>query len=155
MSHPASQLWISSKDCFTILHNQRAQERHGNYINGFSKRNLSLLKSNLVILEQKWYGVFFTWICSQVFLLILLNKRDREVHENFISCFLRKNLIWGNLILSSYFLMFDWVWLKLSQVTVSFGSLQSQDMTSQVNVYVADTVLRYYMMFMYGGQYST
>ena len=28
-------------------------------------------------------------------------------------------------------------------------------MISQVNVYVADTVLRYYVMFMPGGQYST
>ena len=50
--------------------------------------------------------------------------------------------------------MFDWVWSKLSQVTVTIGSLNSQDMISQVNVYVADTVLRYYVMFMYGGPYS-
>ena len=43
MSHPASQLWIVlRKDCFTILHNERDQERHGNYINGFSlKRSYS------------------------------------------------------------------------------------------------------------------
>ena len=40
MSHPISQLWISFKDCFTILHYERGQERHGNYINGFSERNL-------------------------------------------------------------------------------------------------------------------
>ena len=44
----------------------------------------------------------------------LLNKRDQEVHENFISCFLRENLIWDNLIISGHFLMFDWVWSKLS-----------------------------------------
>ena len=30
MSHPASKLWIRCKDCFTILHNERDQERHGN-----------------------------------------------------------------------------------------------------------------------------
>ena len=58
MSHPASQFWIRRKDCFTILHNERVQERHGNYINGFSER--SLIQSNLVILEQKWDGVFLT-----------------------------------------------------------------------------------------------
>ena len=38
-----------------VLHNERGQERHGNYIDGFSKRNL--IWSSLVILEQKWYGV--------------------------------------------------------------------------------------------------
>ena len=51
MSHPASQFWIRCKDCFTILHNERGQERHGNYINGISEKNL--IQSNLVILEQK------------------------------------------------------------------------------------------------------
>ena len=55
MSHPALQLWIGCKDCFTILHNEKDQERHGNYINGFSERNL--IQAYLVILEQKWYGV--------------------------------------------------------------------------------------------------
>ena len=30
MSHPASQLSICYKDCFTILHNERGQERYGN-----------------------------------------------------------------------------------------------------------------------------
>ena len=39
---------IHSKDCFTILHYKRGQERHGNYINGFSERNL--IESNLAIL---------------------------------------------------------------------------------------------------------
>ena len=58
MSHPVSQFWIRRKDCFTILHNKRVQERHGNYINGFSERNL--IQSNLVILEQKWDGVLLT-----------------------------------------------------------------------------------------------
>ena len=58
MSHSVSQHWIRCKDCFTILHNERGQERHGNYINGFSERNL--IQSNLVILEQKWYGVLLT-----------------------------------------------------------------------------------------------
>ena len=32
MMHPTSQLWIYCKDCFTILHNERGQERHGDYI---------------------------------------------------------------------------------------------------------------------------
>ena len=58
MLHPASQFWIQCKDCFTILHIERGQERHGNYINGFSE--IYLIQSNLVILEQKWYGVLLT-----------------------------------------------------------------------------------------------
>ena len=29
MSHLVSQLWICYKDCFTILNNERGQERHG------------------------------------------------------------------------------------------------------------------------------
>ena len=94
---------------------------------------------------------------------ILLNKRDQEVHENVCSCFLRKNLIWDNLTFPGHFLMFDWVWPKLSQATVTIGSLKTQikikikmtrlrslnshDMISQGNVYVVDTVLRYYVMF--------
>ena len=32
-----SQLWICHQHCFTILHNGRGQQRHGNYINVFSK----------------------------------------------------------------------------------------------------------------------
>ena len=54
MSHAASQLWVYCKDCFTILHNEMGQERHGNNINSFSERDLT--QSNLVILKQKWYG---------------------------------------------------------------------------------------------------
>ena len=43
----SSQLWIRCKDCFTILRNERSQERHGNNINAFSEKNLIL--GNLVI----------------------------------------------------------------------------------------------------------
>ena len=43
-------------------------------------------------------------ICSHVF-LILHNKKGQEVHENFVRCFLRKNLIWDNLIFSGLFLL--------------------------------------------------
>ena len=46
----------------------------------------------------------------------------------FLVVFLRKNLFWGNLIFSTHFLMFDWMWSKLSQATVPIGSLKSQDM---------------------------
>ena len=49
-SHPVSQLWISCKDCFTVLHNERGQERHGNYTNG--------LKEILMYSEQ--FGHFGT-----------------------------------------------------------------------------------------------
>ena len=55
---------------------------------------------------------------------------SQEVHENYITCFLRKSLIWGNLTFLGYFLLFYWVWSKLSQATVTIGSLNSQDMIS-------------------------
>ena len=42
----------------------------------------------------------------------------------------KKNFIWGNLVFLGYFLLFDWAWSKLSQATVSIGSLNSQDMIS-------------------------
>ena len=41
---------------------------------------------------------------------------------------MRRNLIWGNLIFSDEFLMFDCVWSKLSQASVTTGSSKSQDM---------------------------
>ena len=120
MSHPVSQLWINCKDCFTGLHNERGQERHGNYINGFSERNLIVFKAIWSFWNKNGMASSSLWICSQVFLLILLKKRDQELHENFFSGFLRKNLF------LSHFLMFDWMWSKLSQATI--GSLKSQDM---------------------------
>ena len=40
MSHPASQLWIRCKDYFTFFYSEGDQERHANYINGFSEKNL-------------------------------------------------------------------------------------------------------------------
>ena len=126
MSHPASQLWISCKDYFTILHNERGQERHGNYINGFSERNLIVFRAIWSFWNKNGMVSSSLWICSQIFLLILLNKRD--LHENFNSCFLRKNLVWGNLIFSGHFLMFDWMQSKLSKATVTIGSLKCQDM---------------------------
>ena len=43
---------------------------------------------------------------------------------------MRKNFIWGNLIFLGHFLLFDWAWSKLSQATVTIGSLNSQDMIS-------------------------
>ena len=128
------------------------QERHGNYINGFSEKNL--IQGNLVILAQKWHVLRNLDLLS-VFLLILHSKRGQE---NFISCFLIINLIWVNLIFLSHFLLFDWVWSKLSsQATVTIRSLNSQDMIyfmittgslnsqeiiSQVNIYEMDIVWR-------------
>ena len=91
----SAQLWICCKDRFTIFHNERGQERHGNYINGFSEKNL--FQGNLIILAQKWY-VLITLGLLSVFFKILHSKRSQEVRENFISCFSRKNPIRGNLI---------------------------------------------------------
>ena len=64
------------------------------------------------------------------FFLILHNKRGQEVRGNFISCFWRKNLLWSNLIFLGHFLLFVWVWSKLSHATITIGSLNNQDMIS-------------------------
>ena len=85
----SSQFWIRSKDCFIILHNESGLDRHGNYVNGISEKNL--IQNNLVILAQKWYILITLDLLSSF--LILHNKRGLEVHKYFISCFLRKNLI--------------------------------------------------------------
>ena len=110
---------------------------HGSYINGSSKKILVWGKwviqdSECHILSHNFGSVvrivlgakrdMETWADT------LLNKGNQEVHENVFSCFLRKNLICGNFIFSGHFLMFDWVWSKLSHATVTNGSLKSQDM---------------------------
>ena len=128
MLYAVSQLWIDCKDCFTFFHNEWCQEKHGNYINGFSKRNLIVFRAILSFWNKGGMVSSSLWVCSQVFSLILLSKKDQEVHEKFFSCFLRKTLIWGNLIFSGHSLMFDWVWSKLSQATVTIGSLEIQNM---------------------------
>ena len=103
----SSQRWICLKDCFTILHTERGQERHGNYINGFSEKKSW---GNLVILVQKWCLSHNFGSALSFLFLILHNKRGQEIHENFISCFSRKNLIWGNLIFLGHCLLFFTVW---------------------------------------------
>ena len=103
----------------------------------YLKKNL--IRGNLVILAQKWYALITLDLLSGIF-FILHNRRGQEVHENCISCFSRKYLIWGNLIFLGHFLLFDWASLKLSQATVTIGSLNSQDMIFQLKVYVLDVV---------------
>ena len=46
--------------------------------------------------------------------------------------FREKNSFGGNFIFLVYFVLFDWAWSKL----ITVGSLNSQDMISQVNIYV-------------------
>ena len=80
----------------------------------------NLIWGNLVILTQKWY-ILITLDLLSVFFLILHNKRVQEVHENFVRYFLRKNLIWSNLIFLGHFLLFEWAWSKFSsQDMISF-----------------------------------
>ena len=52
----------------------------------------------------------------------------------------QKKKLFGSINLLGHFLPFDSLWSKLSQATVTVGSLNSQDMVSQVNGYVIDTV---------------
>ena len=67
----------------------------------------------------------------RIFLKICrIEGANRYMKILFESCFLRKNFIWGNLIFFGHFLLFDWAWSKLSQATVTTGSLNSQDIIS-------------------------
>ena len=64
--------------------------------------------------------------------------------------FQEKNLIWGNLTFLGHFLMFNWTWSKLIQATVTIGSLNSQDMISQVNVYLMDILWIFCDVYVWG-----
>ena len=64
-------------------------------------------------------------------IFLKFSRMNREVIGTLkLFCFLRKNFILGNLIFLTlgHFLLFDWSLLKLSQATVTIGSLNSQDM---------------------------
>ena len=50
-----------------------------------------------------------------------MNGVDR--YMNILLVFWEKKFIWGNLIFLGDFLLFEWAWLKLSQATVTTGSL--------------------------------
>ena len=88
-----SQFWINCEDCFFNFAQWKGpRETLKLYWRFFWKKSYCI-QSNLIILEQKWYGVLFT--LTLVFLSILLKKRDQELYEFFFSCFLRNNLIWA------------------------------------------------------------
>ena len=92
----SSRLCFHCQDCFTILHNAPLAKRDIEIIlMAFLKKNL--IRGNLVILAQKWW-VLITLDLFSVFFKILHGKRGQKIHEHFISCFSRKNLIWGNFI---------------------------------------------------------
>ena len=76
------RLWIHYKDCITILHNERGQEKHGNYI-----------RDNFVILAQKWYALISLDLLSGIF-LILYNKRCQEI-QSFLLVVFREKILFG------------------------------------------------------------
>ena len=57
-------------------------------------------------------------------------KRANRDMKILLVVFWEKKFNWGNLIFLGQFLLFDWAWWKLSQVIVTTGSLNSQDMIS-------------------------
>ena len=102
MSHAASQLWVYCKDCFTILHNEMGQERHGNNINGFSERDLT--QSNLVILKQKWYGFLLTLnLLSDFFINFTQSKGPRGTWKSYLLFFEKKSHLWQFDLFRSFF----------------------------------------------------
>ena len=66
MTHLVSQRWIRWKNCFTILHNERVEERHGFILVTFLKKKLFRaiwwfwLKNRMM--------PSLPWICSQIFI---------------------------------------------------------------------------------------
>ena len=80
-----------------------------------------------------WPKMVFTSSFRSAFRLLFwfcAIKGTKDLHENFISSFSRRKLNWGNLIFLGHFLLFDRVQSKVSQATVTIGSLSSQDMIS-------------------------
>ena len=57
-------------------------------------------------------------------------KRANRDMKILLIVFWEKKFNWGNLIFLGQFLLFDWAWWKLSQVIVTTGSLNSQDLIS-------------------------
>ena len=110
--HSVWQLWISCKDCFTILHNERGQERHANYFNSFSERNIIVFRAIRSFGTKMVCALFTLILLSGFFINFTQEKGTKEYVKVFSVFFLRKNLFWGNFIFSSHFLIFDWVWLK-------------------------------------------
>ena len=111
-----SQFWINCEDCFFNFAQWKGpRETLKLYWRFFWKKSYCI-QSNLIILEQKWYGVLFTLtLFSGFFINFTQEKESRAIWKSHL----------GNLIFSGRFLMFDWVWSKLSQATITIGSLKS------------------------------
>ena len=125
----------------------------------------NLIQVYFVILAQKWY-IIITLDLLSGFLLIFHNKNSQELHcyqlyIYLLGFFLRKNLIWNNLIVLGHFWRFDWVWSKFSQASVTIlyfkqadmisfmittGSLNSKDMVKILQQQVNDFLVNVYVM---------
>ena len=117
------QLWIWSD-----LHNEKGQLVNERNINGFYQKKF--VQDKWAILGPKMAHPPNSGLALRIFFKFC-TMGDCYVHENFLSCFLRKNFIWANLIFLIWsFLLFDWAWVELSQANVTIRSLNSQDMVS-------------------------
>ena len=99
--HPTSQLWIYCKMVLQFCTMKEAKRDMGIILMVFWKE--VLFRAIWLFGNKNSMTSSYLWVCSQVFLLILHNKRDHEVHENFTILFLRKNPIWINLIFLCHF----------------------------------------------------
>ena len=125
----SSQLSICCKDCFTILHNERGQETWKLYYLFFLKN---------VLFQAIWtfwskngiYDLNFGLAVRFLFFKFCTIKWAKYYIKILLVVFLIKSFIWGNLILLGHFLLFDWMWSKSSQVTVTIRYLNSRGMIS-------------------------
>ena len=111
MSHPVSKLRIRCKDCFTILHNERGQERHGNYINGFSERKLIVFWAIWSFWNKN--GALFTLNLLSGFFIYFTQKEGLRGTWKFFCLFLEKKSLLGQFdIFKSFFN----VWLGVVKI---------------------------------------
>ena len=87
---------IHSKEFFEILHNERGQEVHGNYINNFSEENLILDK--WAILDLKMVRPDNSESILRMFLKFCLVKGSKR-HMDLHNCFCKKDLIEVKLVI--------------------------------------------------------
>ena len=93
----------------------------------------NFVQDKWAIMVPKTSHPYKCWPALRIFFKFCRVKGANRYMKIFLVVFLEKKFIWGNLIFLGLFLLFDWAWSKLSQVTVTIGSLNSQDIISFMN----------------------
>ena len=102
---------ICCKDCFIILHNERGQDRHGNYIYSFFWKKI-LFNAVLSFWPKKGTSPQLFESALRSFFCTI-----KGTAKSYMKLVFWEKISFGpsNVIFLGYFLLFDWVWSKLSQ----------------------------------------